>query len=49
MITLLVERERAALLFGSIVDNRAIEYKRQNVLKVVVHVIFIDQCNQSAP
>ena len=32
--------------FGSIV--LAIVYKLQNVLKVVVHVIIIDQCNQIA-
>ena len=35
-------------LFGSIVYNRAIQYKRQDFLKVVVHVIIIDQCNQTA-
>ena len=28
--------------------SRAIEYKRQNFLKVVVHVVIIDQCNQTA-
>ena len=33
---------------GSIVYNRFIIYKRQNFLKVVVHVIIIDQCNQTA-
>ena len=32
-------------IFGSIVYNRAIVYKRYNFLKVVVHVIIIDQCN----
>ena len=31
-----------------VVYNKAIVYKRQNVLKVVVHVIIIDQCNQTA-
>ena len=30
-----------------IVYNQAIEYKRQSFLKVVVHVIIIDQCNQT--
>ena len=35
-------------IFGSIVHNRAIVYKHQNFLKVVVHVIIIDQCNQTA-
>ena len=30
-------------LFGSIVYDRATVYKRQNFLKVVVHVIIIDQ------
>ena len=33
---------------GSIVFNPAILNKRQNFLKVVVHVIMIDQCNQTA-
>ena len=37
-----------SLIFGSIVYNRAIVYKRHNFLKVVVHVIIIDQCNQTA-
>ena len=32
-------------LFGSIVYNRAIVYKRQNFLQIVVHVIITDQCN----
>ena len=32
----------------SIVYSKAIEYRRQNFLKVVVHVIIIDQCNQTA-
>ena len=35
-------------IFGSIVDNQAIEYKCQNFHKVAVHVIIIDQCNQTA-
>ena len=35
-------------ILGSIVYNRAIVYKHQNFLKVVVHVIIIDQCNQTA-
>ena len=39
---------RSPVVFGSIVHNRAIVYKRQHVLKVVVHVIIIDQCNQTA-
>ena len=30
------------------VSNQAIAYKCQNFLKVVVHVIIIDQCNQTA-
>ena len=36
-------------VFGSIVYNRAIVYKRQNFLTVFVHVIIIDQieCNQT--
>ena len=34
--------------FWSVVYNRAIVYKRQNFLKVVVHVITIEQCNQTA-
>ena len=29
-------------IFGSIVYNRAIVYRRQNFLKVAVHVIIID-------
>ena len=33
--------------FGSIVYSRAIVYKRQNFLKVVVHVIIIDQSIQA--
>ena len=32
----------------SIVYNLAIVYKRQNFLKIAVHVIIIDQCNQIA-
>ena len=36
------------LFLGSIVYNRAIGYKGRNFLKVVVHVIIIDQYNQSA-
>ena len=35
-------------LTGSIVYNRAIVYKRQKFLKLVVHVIIIEQCNQTA-
>ena len=35
-------------MFGSIVYNQVIVYKRQNFLKVVVHMIFIDQCNKTA-
>ena len=35
-------------IFRSITYNRAIVYKRQNVLAVVVHVIINDQCNQTA-
>ena len=31
----------------SIVYNGAIVHKRQNFLKEVVHVIIIDQCNQT--
>ena len=34
--------------FGSTVYNRVIVYKHQNFPKVVVHVIIIDQCNQTA-
>ena len=34
--------------FGLIAYNRAIVYKPQNFLKVVVHVIIIDQSNQTA-
>ena len=30
------------------VYNRAIVYKRHNFLQVIVHVIIIDQCNQTA-
>ena len=33
---------------GSIVYNRAKVYKRKNFLMVVVHVISIDQCTQTA-
>ena len=33
--------------FRSIVYNRTIVYERQNFLKIVVHVIIIDQCNQN--
>ena len=32
---------------GLIVNNRAIVYKHQHFLKVVVHVIIIDQRNQT--
>ena len=35
-------------VLGSSAYNRAIVYKRQNFLKVVVHVIIKDQCNQHA-
>ena len=35
-------------LFGSNVYNLSIVYKRHNFLKEVVHVIIIDQCNQTA-
>ena len=35
-------------IIRSIVYNRAIRYKRKNFFKVVVHVIIIDQCNQTA-
>ena len=35
-------------IFGSIVYNRAIVYKRQIFLKIVVHVIIIEECNQTA-
>ena len=34
--------------FWVIVYNRTVVYKRQNCLKVVVHVIIIDQWNQTA-
>ena len=37
-----------ASFFWSIVYNRAIVYKRQSFLKVVVHAIITDQCNQTA-
>ena len=33
--------------FESIVYNRAIVYKRKNFLKVVVHVMTTDRCNQT--
>ena len=33
------------LLFVSIVYNRAIVYKGQKFLKVIINVIIIDQCN----
>ena len=36
------------LVLGSIVYNRAMVYKRQTFLKVVVHMIIIDQRNQTA-
>ena len=36
-----------AAIFKSIVYNRAIVYKRQNFLIVIVHVMIIDQCNQN--
>ena len=39
---------RFSAIFGSIVCNRAILYKRQNILKVVVRKIIIDQWNQTA-
>ena len=34
-------------IFGLIVDNRIIVYKRQNFLKAVIHLIIIDRCDQS--
>ena len=34
--------------FGSIVYHGAIIYKCQNFLKVIVHMITVDQCNQTA-
>ena len=34
-------------MFGSIIHNRAIVYKRKTFLKIVVHGIISDQCNQS--
>ena len=39
--------QKKKVVFGPIVYNRAIVHKRQNFLKVVVHVIIIDQCNQA--
>ena len=41
-------RENKTGLFGSIIYNRAILYKRQKFLKLVADVIIIDQCNQTA-
>ena len=38
---------RLSNIFGSIGYTRSIVYKRQNFLKVVVHVIIIDQCIQT--
>ena len=37
-----------SFFFGSIVYNSAIVYNRQNFLKVAVHMIIIDQYNQTA-
>ena len=34
------------IIFGSIVYNLATVNKRQNFLKVVVHAIIMDQCDQ---
>ena len=34
-------------VFGSVVYNQAIVYKCQTFLKVVVHMIIIDLCNQT--
>ena len=39
---------KKASTFDPIVYNRAIVYKRQNFVKVVVHVIIIGQCNHIA-
>ena len=36
------------MIFGLILYNRAIVYKCLKILKVVVHVIITDQCNQTA-
>ena len=38
----------SASFIGWIVYKRAIVYNLQKFLKVVVHVIIIDQCNQTA-
>ena len=35
------------LLFGSIIYNQGMVYKRQNFFKAVVHVNIVDQCNQN--
>ena len=40
--------EMSTYSFGSIAYNRATVYNHQNFLKVVVHVIIIDQSNQTA-
>ena len=37
--------DKCSAILGSIVYSRPIEYKQNNFLKVVVHVIIIDQCN----
>ena len=36
------------VLIGSVVYNQAIVYKCQNFLKVAVHLIIVDQSNQTA-
>ena len=36
-----------SVVLGSIVCNSAIIYKRQNFFQVVLHVIIIEQCNQT--
>ena len=39
--------EPLKFFFGSTVYSRAIAYKRQNFIKVVVHMNIIDQCYQT--
>ena len=46
--TLRPDVEVTVSVFGSVVYNRAIVYKRQIFLKVLVDVIIIEQCNQTA-
>ena len=43
-----LEKKTVYPVFGSIVYNRFIVYKRKKFFKAVFHVIIVDQCNQTA-